>query len=81
MDFAGFLRASERHIQEVAALGQFIAALIAGLVAIYVYIYTRRRDKLEFFYTIWNKQQDVNLQCLVNEEALRAREGLVSSLW
>ncbi|MEM7408887.1 MAG: hypothetical protein AAF430_01465 [Myxococcota bacterium] len=61
----------------VIALAQFFLAGMIGLFTIYAYIYSRRRDKLQFFHNNWNKQQDINLQCLVNDDVLKIVEGLI----
>lgn len=71
LDLAG------KNVIAITALGQLLVMLLTGLITTYVYFYTRRRDKLEFFYNNWNKQQDVNIQCLLHDEVLRIVEELV----
>lgn len=61
----------------ILAGGQLFVAGTVGLVSLYVYFYNRRRDKLQFFFNNWNKQQDINLHCMGNEKTLMTVEGLI----
>lgn len=68
---------SQGTFELLIASGQLFIALLIGVLTAIVYFYSRRRDKLEFFYNNWNKQQDINLGCLTNDLALSAVEDLV----
>jgi len=71
------LEDARNNLSTITALGQLLIAFTMALMTTYVYFYTRRNNKLAFFYNNWNKQQDVNIQCLIHDDVLRVVETLV----
>lgn len=63
--------------QNLIALGQFLVAAIVGIATFLIFSHSRRKDKLDFFRSNWDKQQDLNLFCIGNNYAAETVERMV----
>jgi hypothetical protein len=60
--------------QGVGAIG---SATVSGGIAIALYIYTRRRDKLDFLRSRWAEQQNINIHQLETDGDIELFEKMV----
>jgi hypothetical protein len=60
--------------QGVGAVGSFV---VSGFIAVLIYKYTQRRDRLDFLLRRWSDQQALNLAEISSDDNLRSFEEIV----
>lgn len=63
--------------QVAEGAGSLASVLISGLIAIFVYKYTRNKDRLDFLLNRWSSQQEININQLNDDRNLEAFEKIV----
>jgi len=61
----------------LSGLGQAVTAIMLVYLAIVVHKYTKKRDKLDFFFNSWEQAQEINVCTLSDEKSLIAFEKIV----